>query len=1745
MAKFYFSIFSFRKFLAGLIFLVLFSHPVLAQNKYWMQRAGGPTPDEAYSISLDDSNNTYTTGYFSGTAGFGPFSLSTFAVSDIFITKTNSLGIYQWAVKAGDGGSDRGQAIKTDVNGNSYITGYYYGTATFGSQHITSVGLQDIFVAKCDRNGNFKWVVSAGGTEADLGNAIALDNNGNVLITGQFTGTATFGTFNLTSTNNNINVFTAKLDSSNGNFLWAKSGTGPHTDRGLGVACDPTGNVYITGQFTDTITFDNVHYSPLYDAIFVVKYDNNGNEQWITTAGGGTYNIANAIAVDNNSNVFITGNFQGTLDFFGNTITRLTNTYFNRIFVAKYDQNANLLWDVADGSSNPLTSNNISLDPSGNPYIIGDFECILNGYADRYGQGTFNTVGYWDIFTAGYAGPNGAWQWSRQIGGHKNNYGYGIAVDPTEHVYTSGSFDEDVIVPMDSNFLGCNSSYDYCPLYLCNYKYCSDDYYGDFGKLSTAGNLDIFIAKPIDLYRQTYDYYLRSGNVCNRPYEGVCINEESNLVCPDTVKDCYKVLLEASSNTCEDIYGNIGPIFNYKWSTNSVQQRINVNTKGWYSVTQTSEDGCFVSTDSVYALIYPTPQKPWISDNVIVETDDTNYYQIILCGRDCILTGGNFGTNKYYWDTPLNNGVDSVSVTATSSGDYCFWVTNSFGCQNFTCVNVIIQDTFPKIVPELTCQNDPLDHDTVFICQGGSFIMIPYDTLTNPKGYPNYCIPPYKDITIYWGATPSNISYATRTYCRNFGSDYNTFFPSDSGWYYITAEIIRKNLCEQDTFIVHDSVYVRFEPVPNPPTISISGKTKVCPGEMTWLKVTCDTTFTWWNSTSPDSIYVGRGNYSATTTTITTKFGCTASATAEVDVTQYAPPHPYIGMLPSDGLICPNDSVELECVTSSKDGTLQWYGPYGPFGSDTGRIVYVKIPGYYYCYVSDTIPCPANALTNSELVELYATPYLVVTPSYTICPGDSAKLSVITSNGAIISWLAPLSGSDTVQYVTASGTYSCKVISCGITTIVSATILSASPDPKINVAPSTTICLNGSDTVFLSGDGGMAQYVWSPGNIINPKDTVTVPGIYTLTVTDNYGCTASSSITISPTSPVVDSSLTHFDIPCSGENTGSINIAISGGKPSYSYAWSNGATTSAISGLSAGTYTISASDKCGSSVTASVIITQPNLLSDSSNTILNVNCYGNSTGSINLNVTGGTPFYSYHWSNSATTSMISGLSAGTYTVAITDKNGCATTTSITLTQPTALATSGISNTDETCNGGNNASASVTASGGSPSYTYLWNPGGQTTPAVSNLSAGSYSVIVTDSAGCSLTSTVSITQPNATAPVVTPIEATCINNDGSISVSVTGGTSPYTYLWNPGSNTNSSVSGLSSGNYTVTITDANGCKDTISGNVGINKTFSVTITCQDSICKGQNVTLIASGATTYIWSNSSTSSSITISPTGTATYWVIGSTGVCNDSIPYTVYTYKSISSNMPATDTICPGKPIVLKVNVAGGKPAYTYAWSNGIANDNPGPITVYPTSTTTYSVTVTDACNYITTDTTRVYVVPSGMVSFIVTPDTLQPGQTLNFTNTSQNITNYLWSFGDGNSSTLGTPTHVYSVAGTYQIILIGENSHGCPDTAVQDVYVTPTINIPNIFTPNGDGINDIFYFNIEGATCLHCHIYNRWGVLVYILNSVAEGWPGIIRQTNEQASDGVYYYILEYCDFKGISHNLDGFIQLMRNKQ
>ncbi|MGP8215821.1 MAG: SBBP repeat-containing protein [Bacteroidia bacterium] len=1112
-----------KKYFSGVCLALLLSFSYTLYGQYWMERAGGSTIAEGYSISVDGSGNTYTTGYFSGTGTFGATNLSALGASDIFVTCTNSAGVFKWAMDAGSAGNEcRGLAIAPDANGNVYVTGYYNGTATFAvGKTITSVGSQpNVFVAKYSAgNGSLQWVVSAGGTMAALGNAITVDNNNNVLITGQFAGTASFGSINLTSDKNNVNVFTAQLNPS-GVFQWAEAGLGLHTDRGLGIGCDASGNVYVTGQFSDTITFATAATSIMQNGIFLIKYNNSGTEQWCTLAGGGSMNIANGIAVDASGDSYLTGNFTGTLSFFvsGGTQTLNTGKYPNGIFVAKYNSSGGLDWSVADskdGPANSVTSNAISLDGSGNAYIIGNFECQFNSYEDRYGpnaQGIFISVGTWDIFVSEYAASGGAWQWSRQIGGHQDNLGYSIAVTSAGNIYTAGSFNQDMIITDNPpNYLGYSSK----PLSCSPSSYCSDPNYDDYQSISniTNGIYDIFIAEPIDLSRQPYDFFIRTGTTCNRPVENVCVNSNpSSDTCMDSVSFCAPGgAVYANTHMCSQI----GPDLTYKWTTGASAFGTSVTKTGWYSVTE-SYGTCLTSKDSIYVTIEPSPPTPTITNNLGTDT---------TCEKDITLTGGGIGAGStYYWSNGKT--TDSVinPITVDTTGQYCFYVKNKSGCESSKCVKIVIEDSISgKIEPGIICVVQTpkncygINGDSTAFCQGGSFKLFSFDSLTNPSENPAMCIPPGAPYVYNkWNVTPGSIGYSDSTGCGP-----NTFSPKDSGiWYHITDTIVRKNKCNTIKYVVKDSIYVTLYPIPTSNVLSISGPGSACPGDSVLLVVT-GTDFTWKSPPVPiadstaDSIWVGPGSYSVSSPAVTNKYGCSVpggSASHTVGI----PPVPTIKISPTIATLCPGDSILLVCKGGISGGTYKWNKNGAAIQTGSSDSIYISTFGQYNCIFTDTGLCSQPPVSNTANIEQFSSPNLSASNQF-LCPGGSVQLLASASYGSYIDWLPPLSGSDSSITITSPGTYYCKIGNCGDTAKYGPiTIKMATPAASISPPGPVAFC-QGDSVTLTGGPAGMVLYTWKPSGITSQIITVDTNAKLTLVTMDSAGCRDSATISINVT----------------------------------------------------------------------------------------------------------------------------------------------------------------------------------------------------------------------------------------------------------------------------------------------------------------------------------------------------------------------------------------------------------------------------------------------------------------------------------------------------------------------------------------------------------------------------------------------------------------------------------------------------
>ena len=363
-----------------------------AGNILWAVRAGGELSDQAFAIAVDASANVYVSGYFRGTAQFGTVTLSDNGMYQAFVSKLDTNGNFLWTVQGGGTSDDIGYDLVVDPDSNVFVTGYFQGSANFGPITLVSNGSKDVFAAKLDAAGNWLWATGAGGIYSDFGNGISLDSSGNCYITGSFHLAASIGAFNLTSSGGD-DIFVAKLDNT-GNILWAVKAGGISTDWGLDLALDNAGNAYITGIFNDAATFGSCSLTSAgLGDIFAAKLDPSGNFLWAVRAGGTDNDFGYSIAVDVSSNVYVTGYFSGTVAFGSTNLSSIDDV--PDIFVAGLDSNGNFLSAVQAGGSGPDRGQGIATDSSGNIFVTGYF-----WYTSQFGPASISSQQNQDIFVA-------------------------------------------------------------------------------------------------------------------------------------------------------------------------------------------------------------------------------------------------------------------------------------------------------------------------------------------------------------------------------------------------------------------------------------------------------------------------------------------------------------------------------------------------------------------------------------------------------------------------------------------------------------------------------------------------------------------------------------------------------------------------------------------------------------------------------------------------------------------------------------------------------------------------------------------------------------------------------------------------------------------------------------------------------------------------------------------------------------------------------------------------------------------------------------------------------------------------------------------------------------------------------------------------------------------------------------------------------------------------------------------------
>lgn len=913
----------------------------------------------------------------------------------------------------------------------------------------------------------------------------------------------------------------------------------------------------------------------------------------------------------------------------------------------------------------------------------------------------------------------------------------------------------------------------------------------------------------------------------------------------------------------------------------------------------------------------------------------------------------------------------------------------------------------------------------------------------------------------------------------------------------------------------------------------------------------------------------------------TTSSGWTATFTFTTPGV-FVPPTGFITATPPTILACPQGSSQLAFNCSNCCGTTPYNYTWTPAASLSCSLCASPIatPSVTTIYTLNTNGGQLGCwgITNTVQVTVINTPPVVgiaaVTPG-TMCAGNTATLTITTYSG-VIQWqqsaspVGPwtnIAGATSGTFVTAAlntTTYfQAYITGCGgplTSNVVSVTV---NPIPVVTVN-STSICAG--STANLTANGA-TSYVWSAGVTVtgvntadaNPMTTTS----YTVTGT-TAGCASSAVATVS-VNPMPVPTATNNGPICTG---GALNLSATGGG---TYSWSGPSFSSSLQNpvispaalSNAGTYVVTV-NLAGCTATAATNVSIFTPTASASNT--GPYCAG-ATVQLSSSLGAG-----YTWTGPGFGSAVQNptipnaqaAATGVYTVVI-NLGSCTAmaTTSVTVY---ALPTPLISNNTPVCVGN---PINFTASGG---VSYSWNGPNHTSssqnptiPSSTMAHNGTHTLTVTDANTCTNTVT-TLVIVNA-LPIVSATGATVCENSNAV-INSNGGTS---YSWSgPGGYTSSvqnpafpNAVPANSGQYTVLVTDANTCTNTAVATLVVHAKPIVNIVTNSPICIDHVLSLNGTGGASYSWSGPNGFFSSAQSPTLMAN--TVGYTGnyalTITDANNCTASTSASVVVNpipnisVSATKLYsCP--PLCTDVSFSSSSPISSYNWSlgNGVSGSSSTVQTCYNTTGVyTINATATDiyGCSNSTTYTVEVY--PKPVADFNFAP--LKPIETIEevtFTDASHNASVVSWNWYFTNTaqytSTQQNPTFTYEHAGEYPIALVVKSDKGCSDTIIRKIVVGEDygIYVPNAFTPNGDGINDVFQPKGFGITKYELNIFDRWGEKVFSSKAIEEGWNGTKQAKHDVKygviEEGSYSWIINVTNVSGKAHELKGHVILMK---
>ena len=1030
----------------------------------------------------------------------------------------------------------------------------------------------------------------------------------------------------------------------------------------------------------------------------------------------------------------------------------------------------------------------------------------------------------------------------------------------------------------------------------------------------------------------------------------------------------------------------------YAWSNGATTNSITPTVSGTYTVTATDNNGC-TSTASSAITVNTNPTVGIVGTNVTCNGLSTG----------AATANGNGGATPYTY--AWSNGATGATASGLAAGTYTATVTDGNGCTNTGSVTIT--------EPAVLMASSVVDSNAA--CNGSS----DGGATASATG----------------GTTPYTFAWSSGTTTASTGglnAGAHTVTVTDANGCTASSSV---SITEPTAVVaVIDSIHnVTCGGSDGAALVAATGGT----GAYTYS----------WPSGGTNALDTGlvAGNYIVT---VTDANGCTDTASATV--TQPSTLNGSVSSLTS--VSCNGLSDGAATITAT--GGVMPYTYAWPNGSTSNSQTGLTA-GNYPVTVTDANNCAIAVV--AAVTEPMVLSTVITVDSNVSCNGFSDGGATASATGGTMPYTYAWNNSATSAAITGviAGTYSVTITDAnGCTDSGSVTITEPITLASATVIDSNVTCFGASNGgATASATGGTSPYTFNWSNSATTASiTGVVAGTYSVTVTDANGCTDSSSAVITEPAMVVASTVVDSNVSCNGFSDGGATASATGGTGAYTYQWSNLATTAGITGVAAGTYSVTITDANGCTDSASVTITEPMPLGISVDTSTNVSCNSLTDGSATTSSTGGTMPYTYAWSNSSSMANLSNVGAGTYTVTITDANGCTDSTSVTITEPAVLVAATVADSNVTCNGLLNGGATASATGGTSPYTYAWSNSG-TTASITGIGAGTYTVTVTDANGCTDTSSVTITEPAVLVATTTMDNNVSCNGgaDGSATAAATGGTSPYAYAWSSGATT-ATATGLAAGNYTVTVTDDNGCTATASVTISEPAALATSSTVTDVTCFGGsdgNAVITTTGGTVpyaYTWSTTGLSGdTVNGLMAGSYFYTVTDSNGcTISDSI------VVNFTNNLPIVSlgdsgTICIGTSTVLTPG------SFTsYLWSNG---DSSASITVDTAGL--YSVTVTDSNTCSNSATFQLSLYDAFSLSLSATDVICEGGDDGTATVTATGTTgpfSYTWN--DAANQTTATASNLS--AGNYVVVVADTN--GCIDSgsvAVGFTNAAPVVDL------------------------------------------------------------------------------------------